>query len=439
MSDITVEAAAIGRPGLLQSILLPLGAGYFLSYFFRNVNGMIGGDLLRETGAGAGVLGLLTGIYFVAFTVSQMPLGRALDRFGPRRVQTLLLTCAALGAMIFAAADNAAWLAIGRFLIGLGTAGCLTAGLKATMQWSARWPGAAANLSTVNGLFVMFGGLGAMAATVPMARLVAALGWRATFEILGAGAALLAVLTFLTVPDGDAPGRRPGPMRPPTTASAGGQPVGRLPVGRLPADRLLWAFLPMSALTFGSVSALQGLWASRWFADVRHFSADGVADHLLVMAAALTAGAPLLGFIAGRLGKRIGTGRLAIWTALALVAIEALICMQAPLPDLLLWPALALAGAIPVLSYGVLAELYPVQSIGRANAILNMGHTGTAFAAQYGIGAVVGLFPARLGVYPLPAYQAAIGVLMLCQLAAIIFFAWYRPRFARRDRTNQPA
>jgi MFS family permease len=420
MSDITVEAA-IGRPGLLQSILLPLGAGYFLSYFFRNVNGMIGGDLLRETGAGAGILGLLTGIYFVAFTVSQMPLGRALDRFGPRRVQTLLLTCAALGAMLFASAHNAAWLAIGRFLIGLGTAGCLTAGLKATMQWSARWPGAAANLSTVNGIFVMFGGLGAMAATVPMARLVSALGWRATFEILGAGAALLAVATFLAVPDGDAPGR--DPMRRPAPAGTG--------AGRHPADRLLWAVLPMSALTFGSVSALQGLWASRWFADVRHFSADGIAYHLLVMAAALTAGAPLLGFVAGKLGPRVGTGRLAIWTALALVAIEALICMQAPLPDLLLWPALALAGAIPVLSYGVLAELYPVQSIGRANAFLNMGHTGAAFAAQYGIGAVVGLFPASLGVYPLAAYQAAIGVLMLCQLAAIIGFAWYQARSTR--------
>lgn len=59
---------------------------------------------------------------------------------------------------------------------------------------------------------------------------------------------------------------------------------------------------------------------------------------------------------------------------------------------------MTLFGAMPVLSYGVLAELYPAGLIGRANANLNMWHTGTAFAAQYAIGAVVSLWPTLTNV-----------------------------------------
>ena len=71
---------------LLMVVFAPFAAGYFLSYFFRNVNAVISRDLAREFSLAPSDLGLLTSAYFLAFAAFQLPLGVLLDRFGPRRV-----------------------------------------------------------------------------------------------------------------------------------------------------------------------------------------------------------------------------------------------------------------------------------------------------------------------------------------------------------------
>jgi MFS family permease len=426
MTELSTRDLPARRGGLILQILLPMGTGYFLSYFFRNVNGPIAGELIRETGIGAGGLGLLTGLYFAAFTLSQLPLGNALDKFGPRRVQATLLAVAALGALVFSLATDGATLAVGRFLIGLGTAGCLMAGLKATMQWSGGGGAQAKSaLSAVNGIFMMFGGVGAMAATVPMSSMVALIGWRATFQVLAAAALLLALVTLVLVPEA---ARVSGPAARRKASLAGH-----------PANGMLWALAPMSALTFGTVSAFQGLWASRWFSDVGHLPPDQIALQLLVMAATLTLGAPLMGFAAAKLRGRIDAAALAIATAITLVVVEALICARMPLSDLVLWPALSVLGAVSVASYGVLSDFYPAELIGRANAVLNTWHTASAFAMQFAIGLVVNLWPAEGGAYPVAAYQSAFVLIMACQVVAIAMFAAKRTAAAAQQTSVQEA
>ena len=392
-------APDMGWAGFILSIMLPMSAGYFLSYFYRNVNAPIAADLIRETGASAALLGLLTGVFFAAVVPSQLPLGAALDRFGPRRVQSLLLAIAAGGAAVFATAHSPFGLLAGRFLIGLGMAASLNSGLKATMLWAGR----SRHLPLLNGLFVMSGGLGAMAATVPLAHAAATFGWRTVFAGLTAATALLAVLTWLLVPEPPAA----------TTKTQGG-------LRGHPGNPWLFAYAPMSALTFGTISALLGLWAARWFADVEGLPAEAIATHLLVMAAALTAGAPLLGLIAAKLRPAVGAGALAMGCALLAVALELAICLHLPVPGLGLWAVLALLGAIPVLGYAVLAELYPPELIARANAVLNMAHTGAVFAVQYGIGLIVSCWPRTSGTYPASAYEWAIMTMAALQALAIL-------------------
>src|SRR3954470_2690006 len=83
----------------LVVVFCPFAAGYFLSFFFRNVNAVISRDLAREFALSPSELGLLTSFYLLAFAAIQLPLGVALDRFGPRRVVAALLCVAAAGAL----------------------------------------------------------------------------------------------------------------------------------------------------------------------------------------------------------------------------------------------------------------------------------------------------------------------------------------------------
>ena len=67
-----------------------------------------------ELGLNAGDLGLLAGAYFFGFAAMQLPLGNALDRFGPRRVLLAFIAVAVLGCAAFAMARSFVGLTISR-------------------------------------------------------------------------------------------------------------------------------------------------------------------------------------------------------------------------------------------------------------------------------------------------------------------------------------
>ena len=108
------------NPKLLLVVFCPFAAGYFLSFFFRNVNAVISRDLARDFALSSADLGFLTSTYLLAFAAFQLPLGVLLDRYGPRRVVAALMCVAATGALIFGLAQDFVTLSIGRALIGLG-------------------------------------------------------------------------------------------------------------------------------------------------------------------------------------------------------------------------------------------------------------------------------------------------------------------------------
>jgi len=116
---------------LILLVFCPFAVGYFLSFFFRNINAVIaprpGGRVLAsrrrprllDRGLPAGLRGF------------QLPLGVLLDRYGPRHVVGALLCIAAAGALVFGMARDFTMLWIGRALIGLGVGGAFAGGIKA--------------------------------------------------------------------------------------------------------------------------------------------------------------------------------------------------------------------------------------------------------------------------------------------------------------------
>src|SRR5690242_1410417 len=176
-------------------IFVPFAGGYFLSYCYRTINAVISTELSSSLNLLASHLGLLTAVYFLAFAAMQLPIGIALDRYGARRVQGILLLVAALGAAVFGAAYTLAGLVVGRALIGLGVAAALIAGLKSIRIWFPQ-----DQLPLLNGCFIMLGTMGAVTATIPAELLIGLIGWRALFALLAAGTAACAVAILVLSP-----------------------------------------------------------------------------------------------------------------------------------------------------------------------------------------------------------------------------------------------
>ena len=106
--------------GLAVRMFVIFAAAYIMSYAFRAINAVIAQPLVAELGLSAGQLGFLASAYFLSFALMQLPVGVMLDRYGPRRVEAVLIGFAALGALLFAVADTYSVLWLARALIGVG-------------------------------------------------------------------------------------------------------------------------------------------------------------------------------------------------------------------------------------------------------------------------------------------------------------------------------
>jgi predicted MFS family arabinose efflux permease len=403
---MTPAAALPAR--LAAAVFLPFVAGYFLSYFLRNVNAVIGKDLAREFALTPADLGLLTSAYFVTFGLFQLPLGVLLDRFGPRRVVATLLCITAAGAFAFSRAEGLASLALGRALIGLGVSACLMGSIKAFTLW---FP--LSRLATVSGWFIFLGAIGGLAATTPVEVAVGAVGWRAIFGTLAAAALAVAIAVAFVVPEKPLPG---------TGAGWGEQFAG---LARIMTTPLFWRLALPFVITHGAYQALQGLWLGPWLADVAGLAREAAAWYLFVTAAVYAFGSVAFGTFADRLAAH-GVSRLALYKWGLVVSLAAFVCiaLEVPLPRagvLALYGFTVMSGA---LVFALVAPLFPQEMSGRAITGMNFAMFATSFAFQWGIGAVLRTYPVVDGRYSGDGYAAALTAIAVLQVAVL---AWVVP------------
>jgi MFS family permease len=386
-------------PHPIARVFVPFACGYFVSYFFRTVNAVLSPDLVRELHLDAADLGLLTSAYFLAFALFQLPLGVLLDRFGPRRVNGALLLVAAAGAALFGSGRSLPALVAGRALIGFGVSACLMASIKAFTQW---FP--LARLATVNGWLMATGGVGAIAASAPLEALLHVTSWRGVFAGLCALTLCAAAGILLAVPE-----RPEARSRESLRALLAG-------FRTIYGDRGFWRIAVVSLTVPATTLAVQGLWVAPWLRDVAGYGRAEVASTLLVMAVGTTLGFAGQGTVADALSRRgIPPLRLllggSLASALRLAAFGAGFTFGAPLA----WFLFALLAPSASLAYAIQTRRYDPSLAGRVNTAVNLLVFTGAFAAQWGIGAVVDLWPAlEGGRHPAAAYGAG-----FCGLAAL--------------------
>src|SRR5262249_60654535 len=142
----------------------------------------------------------------------------------------------------------------------------------------------------------------------------------------------------------------------------------------------------------------------------------GVAVSLFLMAATLRPAALLLGLGGDRLRSRgISTQTILGCAALLFVAAESLLIPDVRSVSYASCAVVAGMGAGTVLSYSILAQYFPKEIAGRANAALNVFHIGGAFVLQEVIGWIINRWPAHGGHYPAIAYKAALALMIVLQ------------------------
>ena len=400
----------VRQPGSLPGwhvfvlVFLPFALGHFISSLLRNVNAILAPQLMAELALTPGQLGLLTSAYFFSFALVQLPVGMALDRYGPRRVQFAMLGLAALGTLAFSGSHELDQLLLARGLMGIGLAGCFMAAVKSISTWIAP-----ARLPSVQGYLIAAGGLGAASATLPVRLALHYVDWRWLFIALAGGCAIVGLLIFLLAPTPPEAQRKPVTLR--MLAEIYTHPVFR--------DTTALVLIP-HAVFFG----IQGLWIARWLGDVAHFPEQAIAWLLYLGMAAVIFGAISVGMIT-EWAARKGIAPLSVAAAgIALyIAVQCGFVLDWAPSYQLLSVLFALVGTITGIEYAIVAQAMPPALTGRASTCLNLLIFLGAFAVQAGFGAIVGLWqPDAAQHYPAIAYRSAFGALVLLQSAGLIRF-----------------
>jgi MFS family permease len=391
-----------------------LGSIYAVSQFLRNSIGVIAPDLADELRLSAGQIGLLSSLFFFVFAGVQIPLGIALDRFGPRRC---MLACSALtvaGVLMFAAAASPGWLIGARVLMGLGCSCYLMAPLA---LYARRYP--PERFATLVGLQIGLGTLGTLLATAPFAFAVAAAGWRASFAAVALVVALIASLIALVVDDDAGTVTAPSAPRETLRESL----AGALAVMRGPS---FWPVFAMQLAAYSSFVLVAGLWGGPYLTHVYGFGLTERGNMLFVAVATQI----VFSFLWGPADRVFGSYKVPVLigglgTAATLV-LAALVGTFSPLV-LLLW--FVAIGAFPACMPVLIAHgkaLFPPQRVGRALVLFNMASMGGVFLTQTITGVLIDLFPRAGDGYALNAYRCIFAVQAVAILLGCIAYSFSR-------------
>jgi MFS family permease len=401
----------LSRVAVFFCVFLPFALGHYLSCLMRNVNAVLAPYLVGTLHLTPGQLGLLTSVLFFSFALVQLPVGIALDRYGPRRVQLALMLCASVGTLMFAWGHTFGELVLARAVIGLGLGGCFMSAMKAIATWIS-----AARLPSVNGYLIAAGGLGAASSTTPVRLALQFTDWRQLFVLLAALIACSGLLIALVYPRTAAPAK----CKRPALRSL-------LDVYRHPAFGQTASLVLVPHMVFFGI---QGLWIGRWLSDAARFSDAAVAWLLYLGMAAVIFGAIATGMLTEWAGRR-GIQPLDVAAAgVALFVLVQAVAMFNYAPSFQLVSVLfTLVGSVTGIEYTIVAQGMPRELTGRASTCLNLLIFVGAFVVQAGFGQLVGMWqPDAQGHYPAAAYRVAFGVLVMVQLPGLVrYFLRRRP------------
>jgi predicted MFS family arabinose efflux permease len=393
------------------AMFIAFAGAYFLSALLRAVTATLAPAFSAELGLSAGDLGLLAGAYFLGFALLQLPLGRWLDRIGPRRVLLGFLGIAVAGCAAFALATRFPSLWAARALIGVGVSACLMAPLTAYRH---RF-GEVAQMRATSWM-LMTGSVGMLASTLPVQWLLPTLGWRGLFWLVACLLLVSMGSIALCVPR-DAP---------PAASAMAPEQASYAAIFRHPYFLRL---APLAFVLYGGLVAVQSLWAGPWLSAVAGRTPDEAAQGLFGINLSMLVAFFTWGVVMPRL-RRAGfsvDGLITCGVPLSL-ALLALALVFGPAAGAVVWALWCVSCTVMSLSQPAVAQVFPPALAGRALSAFNLVIFSGVFSMQWGIGLAIDALTA-LGWARSDAFRAAFALFGLCVIGA---YAWFLMR--RNDK-----
>jgi len=259
---------------------------YFFSIFHRVGIAAIASDLQSDFGTNASILGLMSGMYFYAYAIAQIPAGLMADKFGVRKTLTVFGLVAVLGNLLFSISPTIEVLSLGRALIGFGVGGFFVCALKTLAMNYAR-----KRYATLTGVLTSLGNVAAIVASSPLALLSLALGWREAFLVV-----LFFMMSFVGVAWFLMEDKQEKFVARKRSVFADLKTVFN--------NRELLKLVPVPFFVYGFFVSFQGLWVGPFLMDVYGMSKSLASFFFLFIGVGFVVAFPIAGVVSDRIRRR---------------------------------------------------------------------------------------------------------------------------------------
>jgi sugar phosphate permease len=353
--------------------------------------------------------GWLMALFFISYTIFQLPAGFLGDRFGPRKTLTWGAVISIAGNLIFSQASSFGILSLGQLVNGLGQSMGWTSSLKLIVSWFPR-----SRRATAIGLFATCVTAGSSAGIRLSGLLGDNLGWRSSFIIPPVLLAIVTLLFWMLVKDN--PGEKGLPDFDDEILLE--RQIENDPRSRLSlvfSNRILWSvalvYFCFVYVQFGCL-----VWIPSFLKEGYAMSVDRASTISALVLLPGVFASPLAGFLSdhyfgGRRKPLILIGMLILALSTFLLSREVSITLAAGL--------LTIVGLMIIMP-DVLLAAYPSDVLSRKLSATGMGFL-TTFTSIAGIittplsGKIIDLFESYVAVFFSFAIMALAGALLtLC-------------------------
>ncbi|WP_353287274.1 MFS transporter [Wolbachia endosymbiont (group B) of Gerris lacustris] len=170
---------------------------YAYQYILRVIPNIIAPELITKFNISITDVGQFGGLYYIGYTIAHIPVGLALDRFGPKFVLPACIILTFAGTLPLICFDEWYYSILGRMIVGVGSSASAIGLFKvASMYFSQEKSARMASLSIIIGL------LGAIYGGLPLYFLLNKFDWNYVIYTFSAFGCLLALLLLLITPRG---------------------------------------------------------------------------------------------------------------------------------------------------------------------------------------------------------------------------------------------
>jgi len=398
------------RLGILPLLIYLLAASFYLYEFMLQIApGVMTHELMRDFNIQAAGLGVISAFFYYAYTPMQLPAGLFYDRYGPRALITVATLICASGALLFALTKITYVAAMGRFLMGIGSAFAFIGILIIVANWfPPRY------FALFAGLTQLMGSIGAIVGETPLALAVAKFGWQTTLLIVAGIGFGLALCIWLIVRD--------SPSQVPALHTDANISILNS-LKQLLFKPQTWVIAVYSFTIWAPITVFAALWGVPYLMARFNSSAAMAASAITMIWVGIGIGSPFAGWFSDKIGRR--NLPLAICALLGVIASLAILF----LPQLslgiiyLLLFLFGFAAGGQALIFAVVKDINPPGIVGTAIGFNNMCVVAGGALFQPLVGYVLhqawsGKLNQGIPVYLAQDYQRALLLIPLCFIVA---------------------